>query len=128
VAGFFSADPLSVISASSTLGISGTVNIQASLSNLSETLAPLSGEFMHTASLLPARCAAKIGGQFSSLVLAGRDGLPLEPGGLLPSPLFVESSGGTRLAGALNLPSLQARLSFGESDLTLAALNAACAS
>jgi large exoprotein involved in heme utilization and adhesion len=86
----FLADPASLVSASSALGIQGTVNIQAPVTSLSGTLAPLPQAFMHVAALLPARCAARLsGGQTSSLVVGGRDGLPLEPGGLLPSPLVL---------------------------------------
>lgn len=86
------ADPSSVIDASSTLGISGTVSIEAPLTNLSSTIAPLSGSFLQAAALLQARCAAQMSGNVSSLVLAGRDAIPLEPGSLLPSPLY--SGGG----------------------------------
>ena len=39
--------------------------------------------------LLREPCMARIqGGKYSSFVVGGRDGLPLEPGGLLPSPIF----------------------------------------
>jgi hypothetical protein len=47
--------------------------------------------FVSAAALLPARCAARFsGGKASSLVLGGRDGLPLDPHGVLPSPLALE--------------------------------------
>jgi filamentous hemagglutinin family protein len=87
----FLADPASVVSASSDLGIQGTVDIRAPVTSLSGTLAPLPQAFVNVAALLPARCAARLsGGTTSSLVLGGREGLPLEPGGLLPSPLALE--------------------------------------
>jgi filamentous hemagglutinin family protein len=87
----FLADPASVVSASSDLGIQGTVDIRAPVTTLSGTLAPLPQVFVNIAELLPARCAARFsGGKASSLVLGGRDGLPLEPGGVLPSPLVLE--------------------------------------
>ena len=129
VADMFFTDPFSVISASSTLGINGTINIQAPITNLSGTLAPLSEEFLQAAGLLRASCAARFqGGNVSSFVVAGRDGMPLETGGLLPSPLFIENSGSSRLAGSLNVPDLRVGRSFGDQDLTLAALSAGCAS
>jgi filamentous hemagglutinin family protein len=129
VAGFFFADPFSVVSASSARGVSGTVNIQAPITNLSGTLAPLSEEFLQAAGLLRASCAARFqGGNISSFVVAGRDGMPLEPGGFLPSPLFIENSRSSRLAGSLNVPDLRVGRSFGEQDVTLAALSAGCAS
>jgi filamentous hemagglutinin family protein len=91
----FLADPASLVDASSRVGISGTVDIRAPVTTLSGTLAPLPQAFVNVAELLPARCAARFsGGKASSLVLGGRDGLPLEPGGVLPSPLVL----GERLA------------------------------
>jgi hypothetical protein len=83
--------PESEITATSALGLQGTVAIQAPVTTLSGTLAPLSQTFVSAAALLPARCAARLsGGRASSLVLSGREGLPLEPSGLLPSPLALE--------------------------------------
>jgi large exoprotein involved in heme utilization and adhesion len=94
-AGVFLADPGSRVSAASTLGIAGTVNIQAPVADLSGSLAPLPQTFINIAELLPARCAARLsGGRASSLVLGGRDGLPADPSGVLPSPLAL----GERLA------------------------------
>jgi hypothetical protein len=87
----FLADPASVVSASSAMGIQGMVDIRAPVTTLSGALAPLPQAFVNVAVLLPARCAARLsGGQTSSLVVGGRDGLPLEPGSLLPSPLVLE--------------------------------------
>jgi filamentous hemagglutinin family protein len=93
------ADPSSVIDASSKLGVSGTVDIQAPVTNLSEAIAPLSGTFLRAAVLLQARCAAQLSGNVSSLVLAGRDAIPLEPGSLLPSPLYFGGGAVAPLAG-----------------------------
>jgi hypothetical protein len=88
----FLADPASLVSASSTLGIAGTVDIRAPVTTLSGTLAPLPQAFVSAAALLPVRCAARAqGGKYSSLVLGGREGLPLEPDGLLPSPLAMDT-------------------------------------
>ncbi len=129
VAGVFFADPTSTISASSTLGVSGTVDIQAPVKNLSGTLAPLPTDIVQAAALLQARCAARLaGGTSSSFVVAGRDGVPLEPGGPLMIPLFAESTGGPRPVGSLNLPGLRVGRTFGDPDLALTALNMGCAS
>jgi filamentous hemagglutinin family protein len=129
VAGVFLVDPTSTISASSTFGVSGTVNVQTTVTNLSESVAPLSGEFVHTPELLQARCAARFqGGQYSSFVVAGHDGLPLEPGGLLPSPLFVERQGSPKLAKALDVPGLRVGRALEEASLVLAPLELGCAS
>ena len=129
VAGVFFADPTSVVSASSTKGISGTVDIQAPVTNLSGTLAPLPGEIVQAAEMLQARCAARLtGGTASSFVVAGRDGLPLEPGGLLPSLLSVDNTGSSRMAGTLDIPGLRVGRTLAESNLTLAPLAIGCSS
>jgi large exoprotein involved in heme utilization and adhesion len=87
VAGTFLADPTSVVSASSQFGLSGAVNIQSPLSNLSGSLATLPQRPLQAQPLLTQRCAAQGNGHLSSLVIAGRDALPVEPGGWLLSPI-----------------------------------------
>ena len=87
IAGTFLADQSSVVSASSQFGLSGSVNIQSPLSNLSGTLATLPQRPLQGQHLLQQRCAAQANGRLSSLVVAGRDALPVEPGGWLMSPL-----------------------------------------
>lgn len=89
IAGTFLADPTSVVSASSQFGLSGSVNIQSPVSSLSNTLATLPQHPLSTQQLLTQRCAAQSVGKLSSLVVAGRDMLPVEPGGWLMSPLSV---------------------------------------
>ena len=129
VAGVFFADPNSRVDASSTRGIDGTVDIQTPVTSLSGTLAPLPAEIVQAAALLQARCAARLaGGTSGSFVVAGRDGLPLEPGALLPSPLYVERPGSTRLVGALDIPKLRVGRTFVDSNLTLAPLATGCSS
>jgi filamentous hemagglutinin family protein len=95
VAGSFIADPASLVSASSQLGVSGTVNIQSPVQNFSSVLAPLPKNFQSAAALLAQRCAARVaGGQVSTFVMAGREGLPAEPGGFLTSPPYRTSATG----------------------------------
>ncbi len=85
-------DSASVIDASSQFGVSGTVNVQSPTSNISQALSPLSEEALSVAALLRARCAArKQEGSVSSFTEQGRDMLPVSPGTLIPSPLFLES-------------------------------------
>jgi filamentous hemagglutinin family protein len=86
IAGTFLADPTSLVSASSEFGLSGAVNIQSPVSSLSNTLATLPQRPLQAQPLLTQRCAAQMNGQLSSLVIAGRDVLPVEPGGWLMSP------------------------------------------
>jgi hypothetical protein len=85
-------DPTSRIDASSTVGLSGSVAIQAPVTALSGIVVPLPQTFVNVTALLPARCAARLsGGQASSLVLGGRGGLPLDPSSVLPSPLTLDT-------------------------------------
>jgi filamentous hemagglutinin family protein len=85
----FLADPASIVSASSALGINGVVNIQAPVTSISGAVAPLPQEFARISELLRDRCAGRLReGRVSRLVLGGRDGVPSEPGSLLLSPLI----------------------------------------
>src|SRR5205807_9430320 len=86
-AGLLLISPDSVISASSALGVSGTITINSAISDLSGSLTPLPQAFLRTGALLSSRCAARVGGSHSSFVVAGREAVPMEPGGLLPSPI-----------------------------------------
>jgi large exoprotein involved in heme utilization and adhesion len=103
--GVFPTSLTGIVDASSALSTPGTVNIEATFTNVVGTFAQLPSAPLQASELLRASCAARFsGGKTSSLVLAGRDGLPLQPGGLLPSPLYVASEAdiapsGTRAAG-----------------------------
>lgn len=110
-AGTFLADPSSSVSASSQLGINGTVDIRATVQNLSGALVPLQQDFLAGGSLVAQRCAARVAeGQISSFVLAGREGLPAEPDGSLSSPLEPRLTGLSGSTAAL-IPSPIAALS-----------------
>jgi large exoprotein involved in heme utilization and adhesion len=79
----------SIVSASSVLGVDGQINIDA-ITDLSGAITPLEKRFSEAATLLRQRCAERLrGGQISSFIVGGRDGVPLEPGELLPSPLYM---------------------------------------
>jgi filamentous hemagglutinin family protein len=89
IADVFLATPDSIVDASSALGIDGTVDIQAPIQNISGTLTPMQGNFLSAEALLRDRCAARIRGEkSSSFVVSGRDGLPIRPGSVLPSPIY----------------------------------------
>jgi len=89
VADVFLASPESIVDASSTLGIDGTVDIQAPITSIVGTLAPMQGNFLSAEALLRDHCAARIRGEsISSFVVSGRDGLPIRPGSVLPSPIY----------------------------------------
>jgi large exoprotein involved in heme utilization and adhesion len=83
----------SVMSASSALSAPGTIDIQAGITDISGNVARLPESAPPVAALLRASCAARMsGGSVSSLVVAGREGLPPDPEGVLPSPLLAEGS------------------------------------
>jgi hypothetical protein len=64
-----------------------TGSLQALVTNISGTVAPLPQTFARAGELLRDRCGERVrGGTVSRFVLGGRDGVPLEPGGLLLSP------------------------------------------
>ena len=84
-------DPASVVSASSALGIQGTVEIQAPVTNLSGVTTPLPARLVAEAELLRDRCAARLReGRVSSLVERGRAGVPASPDGVLPPRLGLD--------------------------------------
>jgi large exoprotein involved in heme utilization and adhesion len=130
-AGVFLADPSSVVSASSQQGPQGTVNIQSPVQNLGEQLTPLTQQFSSAAALLAQRCAARVAdGKFSTFVVAGREGLPMEPGGFLASPSWTAEMLGSSLSARYPHPPIAAVTgSFPEYDarpIQLAKFGDAC--
>ncbi len=87
--GLFLPDATSVVSASSQFGQSGTVTIQAPIAPAGGKIQPLGKAPLQVTALLSQRCAAIARGEVSSFVVAGRDTLPIEPGGWLTSPLAL---------------------------------------
>lgn len=85
----FLASPDSVVTASSQTGVSGTVDIRGVVNNLSGSLTSLTQAYQDSPALTADRCAGRIQeGSISSFVVTGRSGIPLQPGGLLPSSLL----------------------------------------
>jgi len=70
--------------------LDGVISIQAPFQQLSGAIAPLPQVFAVATNLYGQRCAAEKGGQFSSFVQGARDGVPPQPGDLIPSPLMLE--------------------------------------
>lgn len=89
-------------------GVSGTINIQAPIQQLSGAIAPLPQAFAVAINLYGQRCAAEKGGQFSSFVQGARDGVPPQPGDLIPSPLLLELEGTSPSLGLQSSPNLAA--------------------
>ena len=101
VAGQLISDPATIISASSTLGIDGSVNIDAPDTDVSASLAVLPASFLDAASLMRAGCSAARAG-LSSLVQVGRGGLPPDPGDYLPSMGLGALARGAVVASRVN--------------------------
>ncbi len=108
---FLSSTPLeTAVTASSALSTPGTIAIEANVTDVSGGITELPANLLEAVALLRASCAARLaGGKASSLVVAGREGVPLEPGGLLPSPLGVPSPGRT-VFEPVSLPPLKLTL------------------
>jgi filamentous hemagglutinin family protein len=76
----------STVSASSALSAPGTIDVQAQTNDVSGSVARLPESVLQAAALLPASCEVRMaGGSASSLIVAGRDGVPVDPGGPLPT-------------------------------------------
>ncbi|HRB17213.1 MAG TPA: filamentous hemagglutinin N-terminal domain-containing protein [Nitrospira sp.] len=113
-------EPGSVLDATAgPAGISGSINIQAPFQQLAGAIAPLPQAFAVAASLYGQRCATEKGGQFSSFVQGARDGVPPQPGDLIPSPLMLELDEAAFSRGSQSIPSLAAiRLGLPEFEQT----------
>jgi filamentous hemagglutinin family protein len=86
----FLADPATQVSASSTLGISGSVDIRAPVTNLSGVVAPLSPDFARATALLQDRCAARLReGTVSTFMVRGRPSPSVSYDRPLPSRLYT---------------------------------------
>ncbi|MDH5587948.1 MAG: hypothetical protein OEZ05_15115, partial [Nitrospirota bacterium] len=81
-------DSFSTLDASSALGISGSVTIEAPTKFLSGAILPLEPQPVNVAALYGARCAAGAGGNFSTFVDSKTDSLSPTPGTFLASPLL----------------------------------------
>jgi hypothetical protein len=117
-------DPNSRLDASAgPAGISGFVDIRAPVQNLSGTIVPLTQSYLQAAALLAQRCAARFpDGKFSTFVEVGREGLPVEPGGFLATPLYMAGS-----RGAGNVTEETASSYFGGDPTTALVWNRGCA-
>ncbi|MEO8626661.1 MAG: filamentous hemagglutinin N-terminal domain-containing protein [Betaproteobacteria bacterium] len=83
----------STVSAFSAQSTAGTIDVQARVTDVSGALAELPDNLLQAANLLRASCAARTAeGKASSLVVAGREGVPPEPGGFLSSPFDMSSA------------------------------------
>ena len=79
----FLSTPDSIVSASSRLGIDGTVEIFSPMVDVSSGLVSLPESFLKADDLLPKRCAEKDEDEASSFHIIGHEGSPPGPDSLL---------------------------------------------
>lgn len=119
----FFADQTSIVDASSQFGVHGTVSIQSPTSNLAGTVASLPSSLRQAQGLQTGRCAALANSQASSFLIAGRETIPTEPGGWLPSPVLMAEGPASPFAES---PSVEgARLAMAGESLSLRRLTPA---
>lgn len=75
----------SSIDASAPFGLPGTVSVSAPEVDLSGSLIGLSGDLMDAENQLRPDCGVRLMGNVSSFMVLGRGGLPIAPGGFVPS-------------------------------------------
>jgi hypothetical protein len=73
------------IDASAPFGLPGTVSVSAPQVDLSGSLVALPSNLLDAGSQLRPDCAVRLLGDVSSFVVLGRGGLPIAPGGFVPS-------------------------------------------
>ena len=74
----------SLFDASSQFGIDGEFDVSAPDVDIAGSLAVLPESFTGRDIQLQDHCAVKVAGEFSSFIVVGRGGVPLEPGDLVP--------------------------------------------
>jgi filamentous hemagglutinin family protein len=79
--------------ASSQLANPGRIVVQAPVTDLSSIVVPLPQRFAQAAELLRQHCAERLrGSEASSFIVAGREQVPIEPDGVLPSPPSMDGN------------------------------------
>src|SRR5262249_37458049 len=94
---------------------------EATFTEVFGTVAQLPSMPLQATELLRASCPTRFaGGKASSLVVGGRDGLPPQPGDLLPSPIYLASEADTPSTGKKADQDLPTRFSLlGSKDRVL---------
>ncbi len=75
----------STIDASAPFGLPGTVSVSAPAVDLSGSLIGLPSNLLDAETQLRPDCGVRLMGNISSFIVLGRGGLPIEPGGFVPS-------------------------------------------
>ncbi len=77
--------PWKTIDASAPFGLPGTVSVSAPAVDLSGSLIGLPSNLLGAETQLRPDCGVRLMGNISSFIVLGRGGLPIEPGGFVPS-------------------------------------------
>ena len=72
-------------------GIPGTVIVTAPNVDLSGSLITLPDDVLDVATLLRPDCGVRLGGNISSFIMLGSGGMPIAPGGFVPSSVPAET-------------------------------------
>jgi filamentous hemagglutinin family protein len=75
----------SLIDASAPFGLPGTVSVSAPQVDLSGSLIGLPSNLLGAETQLRPDCGVRLAGDISSFIVLGRGGLPIQPGGFVPS-------------------------------------------
>jgi filamentous hemagglutinin family protein len=86
----------STIDASAPFGLPGTVSVSAPEVDLSGSLLGLPSNLLGAETQLRPDCGVRLTGNISSFIVLGRGGLPIEPGGFVPSGMVPPSEEGKR--------------------------------
>jgi large exoprotein involved in heme utilization and adhesion len=84
---FFQSD--NIIDASAPFGLPGTVSVSAPDVDLSASLLALPSNLLAAETQLRPDCGVRLAGNISSFIVLGRGGLPIDPGGFVPSSLSI---------------------------------------
>jgi filamentous hemagglutinin family protein len=125
VAGLFLIDPTSVISASSTLGLDGIINVDSPVADVTSGVTELPADELDASTLVQAPCTARATGT-SSLTSAGRSGIPAGPDGYLPSPGLALETGAASTAHSTEAPAPSYDVVVGGSALQVAMSDWGC--
>jgi filamentous hemagglutinin family protein len=79
----------STIDASAPFGLPGTVSVSAPEVDLSGSLIGLPSNLLDAENQLRPDCAVRLNGGVSSFIMLGHGGLPIEPGGFVPSETLL---------------------------------------
>jgi large exoprotein involved in heme utilization and adhesion len=76
---------VSIIDATAPFGLPGTVTVTAPDLDLSASLLTLPSNLLDLETLLRPDCGVRLSGNVSSFIVLGSGGLPIAPGGFVPS-------------------------------------------